>query len=93
MRLGKNFRPKDSVTAISVTTLHHYENRVKAADQSVFHFKSVSNDDILHYQLKSYPDITNYYEMNGVIGDSSQDAQIANKKIKYINALLGAKKE
>lgn len=85
--------PKDSASAIAVTTLHHYENRVKAADQSVFHFQSVSNEDILKYQLKSYPDITNYYEMDGILGDTSQDALIANKQIKYINGLLGPKKE
>lgn len=84
---------RDSVTAIPVTTLHHYENRVKAADQSVFHFRPVSNDDILKYQLKSYPDITNNYEMNGVLGDNSTDADTANQKIKYLNGLLGAKKQ
>jgi hypothetical protein len=84
---------KDSVSAIPVTTLHYYENRIKAADQSVFHFKQVSNDDILKYHLKSYPDITNYYKMNAVLGDSSEDAAIANKKMQYINGVLGPKKE
>ncbi len=84
---------RDSITAIPVTTLHHYENRVKAADQSVFHFKPLSNDDILKYQLKSYPDITDYYQMDGVMGDTTDDAKIANRKIKYTNGLLGPKKE
>jgi hypothetical protein len=83
----------DSLTAIPATTLHYYENRVKAADQSIFHFDPVSNEDILRYKLKSYPDITQYYQMNAVIGDSSQDADIANRKVKYINGLLGHKKE
>ncbi len=83
----------DSLTAIPATTLHYYENRVKAADQSIFHFDPVSNEDILRYKLKSYPDITQYYQMNSVIGDSSPDADIANRKVKYINGLLGHKKE
>lgn len=84
---------EDSITAIPVTTLHYYENRVKAADQSVFHFETVKEDDIKRFALKSYPDITGYYQMEGVLGDSSIDAIIANKKIKYINGLLGHKKE
>lgn len=83
----------DSATAIPVTTLHHYENRVKAADQSVFHFEKVSQSDIKKYNLKSYPEITEYYKMAAVIGDSSEDALIADKKFQYINGLLGPKKQ
>jgi hypothetical protein len=83
----------DSATATPVTTLHHYENRVKAADQSVFHFQEVSEADISKYSLKSYPAIRDGYKMNAVIGDSSQDALIADKKFQYANGLLGHKKE
>lgn len=83
----------DSASAIPVTTLHHYENRVKAADQSVFHFENVSKADIKKYSLKSYPKITGYYKMAAVIGDSSEDALIADKKFQYINGLLGHKKQ
>lgn len=83
----------DSATAIPVTTLHHYENRVKAADQSVFHFEEVSKADVKKYSLKSYPEITGYYKMPAVIGDSSEDALIADKKFQYINGLLGHKKQ
>ena len=82
----------DSVRAIPVTTIHHYVNKVKAADQSVFHFRQVSKSDIAQYQLKDYPELTGY-QMNTIIGDSSEDAQIANAKLKYINGLLGSKKQ
>lgn len=84
---------KDSLNAISVTTLHHYENRVKAADQSVFHFQDVSEEDKVKYNLKDYPEINGNYKMISIIGDSSQDATIAEAKIQYINGLLGNKKE
>jgi hypothetical protein len=83
----------DSSTAIPVTTLHHYENRVKAADQSVFHFEDVSKADVKKYSLKEYPEILTYYKMQSVIGDSSEDALLADKKFCYINGLLGHKKE
>jgi hypothetical protein len=82
----------DSVRAIPVTTLHHYKNRVKAADQSVFHFGNVSKSDIAKYSLKEYPEI-DVYRMQSVIGDSSEDASIAEKKFSYINGLLGHEKE
>jgi len=83
----------DSATAIPVTTLHHYENRVKAADQSVFHFGEVSKTDVKKYSLKEYPKIFDNYKMQSVIGDSSEDAIIADKKFQFINGLLGHKKE
>lgn len=85
--------PGDSLKAIPVTTVHHYTNKVKAADQSVFHFKPVHKPDRIKYDLKEYPPITNKYEMNAVIGDSSIDAYYANKKLQYINGDLGPTKE
>jgi hypothetical protein len=83
----------DSVTAIPVTTLHTYENRVKAADQSVFHYGEVTKAEKEKYSLKEYPEIVGAYKMQSVIGDNSEDAVIADKKISYINGLLGHKKE
>lgn len=83
----------DSVKAIPVTTIHTYENRVKAADQSVFHFEPVNDSDKTKYDLKDYPKIYSYYKMNTVLGDDSPDARLANKKFQYINGLLGSKKE
>jgi len=83
----------DSTKAIPVSTLHYYENRVKAADQSVFHYEKVSSDDVKKYSLKEYPMIYNYYKMTSVIGDSSSDASTADKKICYINGFLGNKKQ
>lgn len=85
--------PSDSLHAIPVTTRHKYENRIKAADQSVFHFEHVTENDVTKYNLKEYPDITEYYKQDAVIGDNSEEAAEANKKIKYINGLLGPTKE
>lgn len=83
----------DSIKAIPVTTIHTYENRVKVADHSIFHFKEVTEQDIKKYQLKEYPQIHDFYKLQTVIGDSSNDAIVADKKIQYINGLLGHKKE
>jgi len=83
----------DSATAIPVTTVHNYENRVKAADQSVFHFTEVNESDKKRFSLKEYPQIKDYYKMQSVIGDSSEEGLLADKKFQYINGLLGHKKE
>ncbi len=83
----------DSVKAVPATTLHYYENRVKAADQSIFHFEKVKDSDIKKYELKDYPDLRNTYQMDAVLGDSSPNADSANKKLQYINALLGHDKQ
>ena len=83
---------RDSIKAVPVTTTHYYENRVKVADQSVFHFKKVDTSDIKRFGLKEYP-IVSGYTQNALLGDFSSDGQLANKKLQYINGLLGHKKE
>jgi len=83
----------DSVRAVPVTTIHRYENRIKASDQSVFHYGEVSDSDKVKYSLKEYPEIWEDYKTISVLGDSSQDALLADKKAQYINGLLGSKKE
>lgn len=84
---------KDSTTSIPVTTLHYYENRIKAADQSVFHFGKVNKDDIKKYDLKDYSYIVDDYKMSSVIGDNSNDAKLADEKIQYLNGLFGHLKQ
>ncbi len=84
--------PHDSASAVPVTTTHTYENRVKASDQSVFHFEPVSDSNVRRFAIKAYPQMTGY-TMQAVIGDSSRDAFMADKKIQYINALLGPRKQ
>ncbi len=84
---------KDSALTVPVTTLHYYENRVKASDASVFHFDDLEEDEIARYDLKEYPPIKDNYKMDAIIGDSSHDAIVANKKLKYINGALGHSKE
>jgi len=83
---------RDSITAVPVTTTHSYENRVKVADQSVFHFQKVDTGDIKRFGLKEYPYIDDYTQ-DALIGDYTEDGKIANKKLKYINGLLGNKKQ
>lgn len=85
--------PKDSISAVPVTTEHTYENRVKAADHSVFHFGKVTEKDVAQYGLKSYPEIFEQFKMNSIIGDTSNDCTIAEKKFQYMNGLLGPKKQ
>lgn len=83
----------DSSSAVPVTTVHRYENRVKAADQSVFHYEAVSKADVKRYALKDYPDMAGSYQLQSVIGDSSAEALLADKKFNYINGLLGHKRQ
>lgn len=83
----------DASNAIPVTTLHYYENRVKASDASVFHFDDLDEEDIAHYGLKQYPPITDSYKMDAVLGDSTSDAARANAKLKYLNGALGHSKQ
>lgn len=79
--------------AVPVTTSHSYVNKIKVADQSVFHFEPVDTADIKTYKLFEYPRIYNTYQMDPVMGDNSSDAAMANKQLKYLNGLLGHKKQ
>jgi hypothetical protein len=80
--------------AIPVTTVHSYENRVKATDLNIFHFDKVDDSTKVHYELKDYPGmVNNNYTQNSLLGDNSPDAVKANKKLNYINGKLGPKKQ
>ncbi len=83
----------DSLTAIPVTTVHYYENKVKLASSSIFHFDDLDPEEVRQYDLKEYPDVRDGYKMDAVIGDSSRDASVANKKLMYLNGKLGPMKE
>jgi hypothetical protein len=84
---------RDSLKATPVTTLHYYDNRIKASDASVFHFDDLDEKDVARYGLKQYPSILDRYKMDAVLGDQSNDAAIANAKLKHLNAELGPRKE
>ena len=80
--------------SVPATTIHSYENRVKAADASVFHFKKVTEKHVKDFDLQQYPPITNYFDMDAIIGDDNiPDVVSANKKLKYLNGKLGPTKE
>ncbi|MEI8223863.1 MAG: hypothetical protein WCG20_01930 [bacterium] len=103
--LGRDYYTKDGdeyyctwdgseAKAIPVTTVHSYENRVKATDLNVFHFDKVDDSTKVHYELKDYPGmVNNNYTQNSLLGDNSPDAVQANKKLNYINGKLGPKKQ
>jgi len=84
---------RDSSTAVPVTTLHWYENKIKATDASVFKFLDVDTGDVRRYSLKEYPPILDNYKMESVLGDTGMDARIAEKKMQYINGTLGHSNE
>ena len=71
--------------------MHYYENRIKASDQSTFHFQKVSDEDIKQYQLIQYPDIKNKFDFPVILGNrvSKED----QKLMQYVNGHLGPKKE
>lgn len=75
-----------------VTIEKSYENRIKVADQSLFHYKEVTKEDIKKYNLKNYPEVNGYYQ-NCILGDNSPDAKVADNKFQNLNAVLGAKKQ
>ncbi len=76
--------------SIPVTTVHTYENRIKAADQSIFHFKKVDTSTVRKYGLKEYPRIVSQYKMKSLIGYNDEKA---DARISYSNGLLGHLKQ
>lgn len=80
-------------TSVAVTSIHTYENRVKASEHSSFHFESVWNSEIKLYDLKEYPEIQSGYSQPCILGDSSPDAKQAESKFAFINGSLGPKKQ
>lgn len=88
----------DSLKSIPVTTLHTYSNKIKAADQSVFHFSDVNENDIIKYSLKNYPEINEGYKMKSILCDEKipinrDELDDLDKKFQYINSKLGHKKQ
>lgn len=82
--------PKDSLRLEPVTTTHIYENRVKAADASIFHFELVSDAQADSLGLHDYPPVQHPYTQKALLGAEHADAERA---LKHWNAVLGAPKE
>jgi hypothetical protein len=78
---------------IPTTTTHTYDNRVKAADHSVFHFGEVLPEDKQRYKLFDYPIITDGYKQQALLGDSSKMAIKADSMLRKFNGILGPEKE
>lgn len=85
----------DSITAIPATTKHTYQNRIKAANQSAFHFKKPTEKEINQYNLKQYPKFYSNYEMPFILADTgiTYNSIKGNKLLRYYNAILGDKKQ
>jgi hypothetical protein len=72
---------------IPVTTIHHYENRVQAAN-SVYKFREISDQDTK--KLFDYPPISDFYNAPAILGGKYPELQ---SKLNRFNAVYGAKKE
>lgn len=78
---------------IPATTKHRYENRVKAADHSIFHLGEVSKEMVDQYKLFNYPDIYDEYKQSALLGDSTLEAIKADSILRRYNGILGHDKE
>ena len=85
--------PGDSITLEPVTTIHSYENRVKAADASIFHFRTVPPSMADSIGLFSYPAVQAPYTQHALLGAEGPHADSANKALMHWNALLGPENE
>lgn len=80
----------DSLEIEDVVTSHYYENRVQASND-VYSFDDVSEQDVLDYELYTYPKIkNNHFEYPTVLGYSDDRIQ---KSFRDINAVLGKEKQ
>jgi len=78
---------------VPTTSEYTYENRVKAADHSVFHYGEVLPDDKIRYGLFDYPPIYEAYKQQAILGDSSSVSLQADSLLRIYNGILGYKKE
>jgi len=77
---------------VYVVTKHHYENRVQASE-SVFKWRTVTEEDKKNQHLFDYPEIVNN-NVASILGDSSAYMQeIDNRQYKWLNASLGKDKQ
>lgn len=83
--------PRTPETVEPVTTLHTYENRVQAA-RSVFSYVPVSREDAQSKGLFEYPKMQ-LFNYPTVLGDCGPNTKAANDRLRYYNAVLGAKKQ
>lgn len=84
---------RDSVRLEPVTTVHTYENRVKAADASIFHFQPVSDELADSLGLHRYPVVGAPYHQTALLGYAGPDGAVANQVLQWWNATLGPTKE
>jgi hypothetical protein len=75
-----------------VTTVHFYENRVQAAS-SVFHFPDVDDSTKARDGLFDYPKVTDNLRVPGILGPPLPGLDEAERKLDYLNAMLGAPKQ
>jgi hypothetical protein len=81
--------PGDDLRLEPMITKHSYENRIKASN-SVFKFQDV---DPKKFGLFEYPDVTNYYNQNCILGNGGITQPVANLQLNKWNAKFGAAKQ
>lgn len=92
--LYKTKWPDTEETLVPTTTAHNYTNKVQAAEQSLFHFRTVDKEDIKNYGLYEFPGIHDYYRMQYLHGcDGGREADLASQKLEIWNAKLGRQKQ
>lgn len=75
-----------------VTTLHRYENRPQAAN-SVFNYPDVTDEDKARFSLVEYPEVTDFYHADNVLGAQVPRMAVAERKLSLVNARLGGAKQ
>jgi hypothetical protein len=82
----------DKKTAIPLTTIHNYENRVQVS-RSVFNFPKVAPEDKEAYGLFEYPEIEDETKVPSILGSGGPTMAEANKLLSRRNAELGRSKQ
>lgn len=82
--------PKTDVTLECMVTSHSYENRTQTNNEE-FSFEVIDSADIADYNLRNYPSINGYSQLN-LLG-SIENKSKYNRQLELLNAKLGKKKQ
>lgn len=76
-------------TIRNITYPRKYENKVKVS-KSIFNFEEISQEDIVRYGLYDYPNVSDDFRQNCVVGYQGGDEK-GIKHLNYINSIYGDK--
>jgi hypothetical protein len=83
--------PETAETLEPITTTHRYENRVQAS-RSVFSYVDLTPEEVEQHGLFTYPKMS-LFDYPSVLGDCGAATKEADGRLRYHNAVLGAKKQ